>query len=267
MCDELLKKAVEEAIGPTAQAAAGIVTNTTQPLTKGIGSTLGDLWFLVFGGISHAADKRRAKYGSALKAYESELSNEIDKIPLEKRTEPNTQVAMNALADSQYCVEEPILRTMFCKLLASASSSDTAHLTHPIFSAIIKRMAPFDADLLMRLAPHGTLPIVCIRLENIDKEGYMEHTKHVLAVNGTVLEDTKLVAASLDVLQSLGLISIDYQQHLVGDNYYEPFEKCRLYKDLQLEIEKNHQNEHRLKLQRGILSMTDLGTRFISVCT
>lgn len=191
MCDELLKKVVEEAVGPSAQAAAGIVTNTTQPLTKGIGSTLGDLWFLVFGGISHAADKRRAKYSSALNAYESELSSEIGQIPPEKRTEPNTQVAMNALADSQYCVEEPILRTMFCKLLASASSSDTAHLTHPSFSAIIKRMAPYDADLFMRIASHETHPIVSFQLDSINHKGYQEHTKNVLAIHGTVLENTK----------------------------------------------------------------------------
>ena len=38
------------------------VKNLTDKPTQGIGQTLADVWYLVFGGITHAADKRRMKY-------------------------------------------------------------------------------------------------------------------------------------------------------------------------------------------------------------
>lgn len=37
------------------------VKNLTDKPTQGIGQTFSDLWFLVFGGITQAADKRRMK--------------------------------------------------------------------------------------------------------------------------------------------------------------------------------------------------------------
>ena len=43
------------------------VKNLTDKPTQGIGQTLADVWYLVFGGITHAADKRRMKYAHDLK--------------------------------------------------------------------------------------------------------------------------------------------------------------------------------------------------------
>lgn len=43
------------------------LNNLSDLPTKNIGQTFGDLWYLVFGGISHAADKRRLRYSVDLK--------------------------------------------------------------------------------------------------------------------------------------------------------------------------------------------------------
>ena len=59
------------------------VKNLTDKPTQGIGQTLADVWYLVFGGITHAADKRRMKYAHDLKLYEQELSQAILSIPEE----------------------------------------------------------------------------------------------------------------------------------------------------------------------------------------
>lgn len=45
------------------------VKNLTDKPTQGIGQTLSDVWYLVFGGISQAADKRRMKYAHNLELY------------------------------------------------------------------------------------------------------------------------------------------------------------------------------------------------------
>lgn len=63
------------------------VKNLTDKPTQGIGQTFSDLWFLVFGGITQAADKRRMKYAHDLELYGQELSQSIAAIPEENLTE------------------------------------------------------------------------------------------------------------------------------------------------------------------------------------
>ena len=73
------------------------VKNLTDETTKNIGQTFGDLWYLVFGGISHAADKRQMKYAADLEQYKKELTNSINEIPKEKKIEPSFQTTAQAL--------------------------------------------------------------------------------------------------------------------------------------------------------------------------
>ena len=53
------------------------IKNLTDEPTKGIGHTFSDIWYLVFGAFSHAADKRRIKYDIDLKQYEKELTENV----------------------------------------------------------------------------------------------------------------------------------------------------------------------------------------------
>ena len=78
------------------------VKNLTDKPTQRIGQTFSDLWFLVFGGITQAADKRRMKYAHDLELYGQELSQSIAAIPEENLTEPNIQTTAQALENSKY---------------------------------------------------------------------------------------------------------------------------------------------------------------------
>ena len=61
------------------------VKNLTDSPTKNMGETLGDLWYLVFGGISAKADKKRLAYAYDLEQYKNELSQSIEQIPDDKK--------------------------------------------------------------------------------------------------------------------------------------------------------------------------------------
>ena len=56
------------------------VKNLTDKPTQGIGQTFADTWYLVFGGITQAAAKRRMKYAHDLELYKQELSQAISSI-------------------------------------------------------------------------------------------------------------------------------------------------------------------------------------------
>lgn len=128
------------------------LTNLTEQPTKAIGSTVSDIWFLVFGGIGHLAEKRKLQYAVELEKYNRELHEKIDAIPDEKRVNPDIQIVAPALEASKYCVEKEELRKMFVNLIASSISSDTAVNVHPIFTDIISKLSSTDALLFRSIA-------------------------------------------------------------------------------------------------------------------
>ena len=128
------------------------ITNLTDKPTKAIGNTLTDIWEIVFGGITHYADKRKLRYAAELEKMNIELHKEANAIPLDKIIEPDIQIVAPALEASKYCVEKAELRSMYVKLIASSLNSDKAPFIHPIFTDIIQKMSSTDAKLFNAIA-------------------------------------------------------------------------------------------------------------------
>lgn len=128
-----------------------VVKNIADKPTQNMGTTLADIWYLVFGGISQAADKRKLKYSYALQKFEKELQKEISKIPTDKLIEPDIQVVAPALEAAKFCVEKETLRSMFSKLISTSMHIEQEKYSHPIFLEIIKSMSEFDARVFMLL--------------------------------------------------------------------------------------------------------------------
>lgn len=127
------------------------VKNITDKPTQNIGTTLADIWYLVFGGISQAAEKRKLKYSYALQKFEKELEKEISKIPGQNKIDPDIQVVAPALEASKYCVEKETLRSMFSKLISSSMNIEKEKYSHPLFIDIVKSMSEFDANVFILL--------------------------------------------------------------------------------------------------------------------
>lgn len=247
-------KLLSQTVGEVAEAAA-------KPLATSMGQTLSDAWFLIFGRIGFEADKRRAKYAASLEQFKQELEDSINEVPEQSRIEPSTQVAAGALSDAQYCIEEPELREMFCKLLTSSVNKDKADHVLPMFSSIIRRMSPADAVLLRKLG-NVFRPIVNYQITTSSSNGYRDVMQNVLAIDGAVLDNPTAKAVSLDVLQTLGLIEITYSLFLTVPNTdaYSPFETYSVYIRLQA------QHGSKAKYEKGLVRLTPLGKRFYSIC-
>ena len=129
-----------------------VVKNITDKPTQNMGTTLADIWYLVFGGISQAAEKRKLKYSYALQEFEKELKEKISKIPEDKLIEPDIHVVAQALEASKYCVEKEELRHMYAKLISNSLNSDFEEKAHPIYVKIINNMTPYDAKTLYNLS-------------------------------------------------------------------------------------------------------------------
>ena len=165
------------------------VKNLTDKPTQGIGQTLSDVWYLVFGGISQAADKRRMKYAHNLELYKQELSQVISSIPEENLIEPNIQITAQALENSKYCIESEELRKLFVNLISKSMDSHYVSNVHPSFAEIIKQMSPIDARILKTLHPKYNFPVVDYVLENHLDVGfaYDGDADRCLAVDSEIL--------------------------------------------------------------------------------
>lgn len=143
------------------------VKNITDKPTQNIGTTFADIWYLVFGGISQAAEKRKLKYSYALQEFEKELKEKISKIPEDKLIEPDMQTVAPALEASKYCIEKEELRHMFAKLISNSLSCDTSDKVHPIFSHIISSLTPTDVKILIDLNEEHKIDIINSKYINI----------------------------------------------------------------------------------------------------
>lgn len=238
-----------------------ILENTTEELTVNAGKTFGDIWFLIFGGISHIADKRRAKYAHDLSIYEQELSAAISKIPEDKRIEPSLQITAQALENSKYCIEEKELRDMFTSLISNSMNSSFSKNIHPSFAEIIKQMSVLDAIILKKFKWEfrGGVPLCDYHASTPGKTSYMILAKNVFLGLPEINLDN--CSTSISSLERLGLIQIPSDQYLAPEEIYESFKQ---HPQFQL-FQKEYPNKE-ISVKKKAATLTPLGQSFIEVC-
>ena len=241
------------------------VKNLTDVPTKNAGQTFGDLWYLVFGGITHAADKRRMKYAVDLENFHKELTESIDKIPDEKKAEPSIQITAQALENSKYCVSSKFLRDMFVKLISGTMNKDFESLVHPSFPEMIKQMDEKDARILIEIKrKEYSVPVAEYQ------EVFSPDNSNIVHFTNAYISDIFHIpmpecSCSLSSLQRMGLLKISFEYYLDNSAFYKPFYETSLFKNLEKEIISYNRNS-KISLKRGVCSFTPLGKRFIEVC-
>lgn len=240
------------------------VENLTDELTKTVGHTFSDIWYLVFGGISQAADKRRMKYAHDLECYQQELSNKISKIPDDKLIEPNIQVTAQALENSKYCIESEELREMFSNLIANSMNSDYADTAHPSYAEIIKQMSPTDARVLKTIPLNSLIPIVDYEIRD---KGTHAYTTELSNVYLSGLNDLSLFeeCSSVSSLSRLGLLSLDSSIHMKLQTLYQPYKETPFFTHLSDKVYRTYPSKE-AHISKYCGKLTPLGKNFVRVC-
>lgn len=265
MADETTNKIALVNLPDMPDSVDNALTNLTDQPSQNIGQTLGDIWYLVFGGITQAANKKRLKYSADLEKYQKELNESINNIPADKQIEPSIQVTAQALENSKYCVSSESLREMFVKLIAGTMNKDLEPLVHPSFPEMIKQMDVNDAHLLMELKRKSHyVPIAEFQEIFSQNDSKISHftNAYISDIFNISLSDC---SCSLSSLERMGLISISYDNYLVNDLLYKPFYNTSVYQSLAKEISSYNRNS-KISLKKGICSITPLGKRFMLVC-
>lgn len=240
-------------------SADNALKNLSDKPSLSIGTTLADIWDLVFGGISYLSEKKKIKYAHNLDVFRKELEASIKQIPDEKVIEPSIQVTAQALENSKYCIDEKELREMFTSLISNSMNSDFSKDIHPSFAEILKQMSPLDANIIKTFKNFKTndYPICQYRLL-VDMGFQLLLDNVFLAYSNPYLPGNSL---SISSLSRLGLLEIRYDTWLANKDKYVPFKEHYWFKRLQKEFPNNE-----ISTQHGLVRLTPLGRSFVTVC-
>lgn len=242
-------------------SVSNILENTTGELTTNVGKTFGDIWFLIFGGISQAADKRKAKYAHNLVIFKQELSASINEILPEKQIEPSLQITAQALENSKYCIEEKELREMFTSLISNSMNSDFSQTIHPSFAEIIKQISVVDAQIMKKfkkMVP-SDIPICNYHMVTPGKQGYNVIFENVFLELPEINLD--ICSTAISSLKRLGLIQIPEGVYMEPENRYDIFKKHPQFSILQ-----NTFPNYQILIDKRVASLTPLGQSFVNAC-
>ncbi len=250
------------------------LTNLTEQPTKAIGSTISDIWFLVFGGIGHSAEKRKLRYAVELEKYNRELQEKIDAIPNEKRVEPDIQIVAPALEASKYCVEKEELREMFINLITSSMDSDKVTSVHPIFIDIISKLSSADA-LLFKCIASGNYDNDCVIFGNSIES--VSFSLAILEQLGLVVSKNKnrgnandlkknIVNNDIRIYKSVikNLTIMDFAFDILYENIFDTITKYMAEKNLSGTILPRHKLV--IDFFTDTIDLTKLGGQFKNIC-
>lgn len=205
-----------------AEPISNATNNILDKPTQNVGTTLADIWYLVFGGISQAAEKRKIKYSYNLQEFENELKEKISEIPEDKLVEADIQNIAPALESAKYCVEKSELRNMFVNLISSAMNKEKANFVHPIFTNIISRLSSVDALLLQSISTgefNADSVIFSETIESLSFSLSILKTHGLIESKDLALEDFK--EKSQLYKGAFNKIYTDYDNYIYINNFYD----------------------------------------------
>ena len=162
----------------------------------------------------------------------------------------------------RFNLDNEALRELYVNLLASSMNTDTVGITHPSFIEIIRQLSPLDAKVFANISERKVYPVCQVILTRKVAGSF------IIFDNFTVLEKMEveplLVSVSLQNLQRLGLIELDYQSSLVVKTRYDILESDETFQKLKSNNEKLEGDV--VNLRKGVIRVTVFGQNFAEVC-
>lgn len=258
-----------ESAKQAAKLGKDVASDIVRPTSKSIGENIGLLVDGVLGWLGVWGKKQKIKQDKYINDFKNTLVDEIEKVPPEHLKEPEMYVVGPAIEASKYYYEEAQFKEMFAKLIAASCDDRDNDKISPYFVEAIKQISHKEAMILTLFRDKKTsaLPIVNYRLI-LKTIGEKYYEKYVFIHDNP--DNIRKYSDSLINLQRLGLVSLDFQNWLTDNNFYQIYKDNVFFKNTKQEILKNIENPdfecRDFDIQKGILELTPLGKNFIDLC-
>ena len=190
------------------------------------------------------------------------VQEKLVRIPEEKLSEPEPNIAIPAIQQLSYCYDCEELRNMYANLLVTSMNVDTKSSAHPAFVDIIKQLTPDEAKFIKSLnCSYQFYPLVDIIAEN------KKNSFHYLLKNFTVRKLAELscpdcISTYIENLSRLSIIEIHESTFVTDTRVYDEIENTEKISSLL----KANEDGYTTRLNKKSYTVTDFEMSFISAC-
>lgn len=251
---ELVKSTVEQTVGAA-------YTDIVSPSAKPIGTVISLLPRTIRLFFSKW-EKWVVNAEKCLELTAESIQEKVAKIPEEKLTEPEPYVAVPALQQLSYSLDSKDLREMYANLLASSMNIDTKVCVHPAFVEIIKQLCPDETKLLKYLSRHSQQPIIDIKLNLANRQGYITKLQNFTTIADDVCDNPSAIGSYLDNLARLKLIDIIKDEYYTIEKLYKPL----IEHPKVMSLMNSHVQGGSYEIEKHKFELTTFAKDFIRVC-
>lgn len=188
--------------------------------------------------------------------------------PEDRISAPSPAVAGPALEALRFTADEPDLREMYAKLVATAMDRATTSHAHPAYVECIKQLSPDEAKILRWLATdrYCPQPMVTLLADALPPEfpqgGFLVLHRNVSLIPRLAgCTAPELGPSYLDNLSRLGFL--EFSRGPLGST--EAYESLEESAEVRRHVNQTS-SSFRHHVKRGYLKFTDFGQQFISAC-
>ena len=205
--------------------------------------------------------KLRIIQKNKLKQFAEEIRNKNDQIPVENRDSSKIGLAIKAIEEARYQLNEDVVRQMYVNLIASTVDNRKNSIVNPRLATVVSQFGIKEAKLMKEiyLSDNRSLPTSEIWAFAKDlRYNYKLSQRYVFIHNKPTLQ----YHSSIDILKSLGVINATNKRKLTTGNSEQNY---KIMKDI-IQASKDYksmkdvlnENEY-LEYMPSYITLTDFG--------
>ena len=198
--------------------------------------------------------KLRIIQKTKLEQFTKEIREKNKHIPVENRDSSKIGLAVRAIEEARYQLNEDDIRNLYVNLIASTVDNRKNNVVSPRLATVVSQFSLSEAKFLKLIYQQGgqQLPYGQLRLDIGNSYGYTFPAKIAIDDNSNIVNDFN---SSLDILVSLGVVNDKSTRLAKSDDDYTTIEKClRTAVDIP-----NDYRTNKCSLVNSYINLTDFG--------
>lgn len=198
--------------------------------------------------------KLRIIQKAKLEQFTKEIREKNKQIPVENRDSSKVGLAVKAIEEARYQLNEDDIRKLYVNLIASTVDNRKNNVVSPRLATVVSQFGPSEAKFLKTIYQQSgqQLPYGQLRLDRGNSYGYTFPAKIAINDNSNIVNSFN---SSLDILVSLGVVNDKSNKLAKSDDKYSTIEKIlRITINMAKELESKE-----LNLVHSYINLTDFG--------
>jgi len=249
----------------TKEIAKDIYDDGGKPVVKPTGELLGLIPRAIKAALN-PLEKWILKKEYNLEETKKLLEKKLENVPPELIEEPEPYIAVPAIQNISYCMDNEELRDMYANLLANSMNKVVKEGVHPGFVEIIKQMSPDEAKIMKYFSLHNTIPVIDLKAEDNSGAGIEIINSFSNIGELSKCENPLETGKIFDNLIRLGLLLKGHLSSLTKKELYIPL-KEHPYIIQNVERIKSRPEPYCVPgINESYIKVTDFGKSFCNIC-